>query len=215
MPSRGMIGVALSLPLVLAALGGATRGFTALTSDTARMLEIAEHPAQLTPVPLRDVGGQSQALADPHRSTIVDVIYTRCVTVCAELGSVFQRLQSVVRHRGLSDRVRLLSISFDPGWDTPARLQRYASLMRADHDIWTLTATRDTAALAPLLHELGIRVIADGRNGYVHNAALHVIDATGRLVAILPIDAVNEAIDVALRHTSIHATRMPSGAHTP
>ena len=39
MPARGFIGMAFALLVVLAALDGATRGFTALTSDTARMLD--------------------------------------------------------------------------------------------------------------------------------------------------------------------------------
>ncbi len=215
MPARGLIGMAFALLVVLAALDGATRGFTALTSDTARMLDVAQHPVNVAPLILIDARGQSQSLGDRQRSTIVDVIYTRCVTVCSELGGVFQQLQSSIRKRGVSDRVRLLSVSFDPSWDTPERLGRYASLMRMDTSIWTLAAPTDTIALATLLRTLGIRVIADGRNGYVHNAALHVVDATGRLAAILPVDATDEAIDVALRHSTRRANERGEHPLTP
>jgi len=213
MPARGIIGIAFALIAVLATLSVATRRFTALTTDTARMLDVAQHPVPLTPLSLLDTRGHVHQLTDHQRSTIVDVIYTRCATVCSELGGVFQQLQSTIRKQGLSPRVRLLSISFDPSWDTPERLGRYAALLRVDGNIWTLTAPRDTASLTPFLHTLGIRVIPDGQNGYIHNAALHVIDAAGRLVAILPADAGDEAIDVALRHaptqtTSLRAVRL-------
>ena len=37
-------------------------------------------------------------------------------------------------------------------------------------------------------------------NGFVHNAALHVVDPSGQLIAILPIDAGEEAIALAAQH---------------
>ncbi len=215
MPTRGLVGVLLAMCVVVAALAGATRGFTALTSDTARMLDVARRPTSVTPLALVDRRGQPHALHDPARSTIVDVIYTRCVTVCSELGGVFQQLQSSIRTLGLTDRIRLLSVSFDPAWDTPARLDRYATLMRADSAIWTLTAPQDTAALTGFLRALGIRVIADGQNGFVHNAALHVIDPKGRLVAIVPVGASDAAIAAALRHAPERVQQARTAARAP
>ena len=152
-------------------------------------------------IALLDMHSAAQTLRDDRRSTIVDFIYTRCVTVCSALGGVYQSLQSAIRARGLESQVRLLSVSFDPAWDTPMRLGPYAQVMRADPAIWTIATVADSGALPAVLRAFGVRVIKDGVNGYVHNAALHVVDPDGRLVAILPIDAVGEALDVSEQHS--------------
>jgi protein SCO1 len=38
-----------------------------------------------------------------------------------------------------------------------------------------------------LLKAFGVTVIPDGAGGFVHNAALHVVDRQGRLIAIFDI----------------------------
>ena len=45
----------------------------------------------------------------------------------------------------------------------------------------------DERALRALLKAFGITVVPDGFGGFVHNAALHVVDRRGRLVAIFDI----------------------------
>jgi protein SCO1/2 len=203
--ARGLLGVVASAVTVLTMLGTATRGFSAFTTDTGRALDVAEAPAAIPAATLLDQYGAVHTLQAPGRSTIVDFVYTRCLTVCSELGGVFQQLQSAVRAQGLESRVRLLSVSFDPTWDTPARLGPYNVLMRADPAIWTITTPQTASALPALLRAFGVRIVDDGANGFVHNAALHVVDPEGRLVAILPIDAIDEALSVA----AAHATRRP------
>ena len=143
----------------------------------------------------------AHTLRDDRRSTIVDFIYTRCVTVCSALGGVYQTLQSEIRARGLESQVRLMSVSFDPAWDTPQRLGPYVDVMRADPAIWTIATVADSRALPAVLRAFGVRVIDDGLNGSVHNAALHVVDPDGRLVVILPPDAIDEALDVAEQYS--------------
>ena len=207
MAARGAIGLTISAALVVVMMGTATRGFSALTTDTARALDVAATPVSVPRIVLLDMHRAAHTLRDEQRSTIVDFIYTRCVTVCSALGGVYQTLQSEVRARGLQSQVRLLSVSFDPVWDTPARLGPYADMMRADPAIWRIATVADSRALPAVLQAFGVRVIEDGVNGYVHNAALHVVDPDGRLVAILPFDAIGEALDVAERHSRAYRTR--------
>jgi protein SCO1 len=199
---RGLLGVVISASAVVAMLGTATRGFSALSTDAARALDVARSPVVVPPVALLDQFGTRHTIHAPDRSTIVDFVYTRCLTVCSELGGVFQQLQATIRARGLESRVRLLSVSFDPTWDTPARLGPYNVLMRADPAIWTITTPQTAGPLPTLLRTFGVRVIDDGANGFAHNAALHVVDPEGRLVAILPIDAIDEALAVAVAHAT-------------
>ncbi len=202
MSVRGLLGVVVSALAVLAMLGTATRGFSAFTTDTARALDVAGSPVLVPPVTLLDQFGAQQTIHARGRSTIVDFVYTRCLTVCSELGGIFQQLQATIQARALESRVRLLSVSFDPTWDTPARLGAYNMLMRADPGIWTITTPQTAGSLPALLRTFGVRVVDDGANGFVHNAALHVVDPNGRLVAILPIDAIDEALAVASSHAA-------------
>ncbi|WP_411282116.1 SCO family protein [Gemmatimonas sp.] len=207
MAARAAIGFAVSAALVVAMLGAATRGFSALTTDSARALDVAATPVTVPRIGLLDMHRAAHTWRDGQRSTIVDFIYTRCVTVCSALGGVYRTLQSDIRARGLQSQVRLLSVSFDPVWDTPRRLAPYVQLMRADPTIWTIATVADSSTLTVVLQAFGVRVIEDGVNGYVHNAALHVVDPDGRLVAILPFDAIDEALDVAASHSRARTIR--------
>lgn len=207
---RGVTGVVVSLTTVAALLGGATSGFRVWTTDMARAVAVAARPVAVPRVALVDAHRAPQSITDDSRGTIVDFVYTRCVTLCGTLGATYQQLQADIVRRGVADRVRLLTISFDPVWDTPERLQYYAIAMRPDPAIWTIATLSDTSQLEGLLRTFGIRVIPDGVGGFVHNAALHVVDPAGQLVAILPIDARDEAIDVALASVTVKRPPMVS-----
>jgi len=204
---RAAFGLGTSAALVVAMLASATRGFSALTTDTARALDVASRPVSVPHVTLLDRNGRSHELSDSTRSTIVDFVYTRCLTVCGVLGGVYQTLQSEIVARDLAGQVRLLSVSFDPAWDTPTRLGPYVQVMRADPAIWTIATPADSTVLPSVLRTFGVRVIDDGENGFVHNAALHVVSPDGRLVGILPIDAVGEALTLAAGHARAAAPR--------
>jgi protein SCO1/2 len=188
--------------LMVCAAGGAllwrgTDGFHAITSEQARRYAIAESPRVLPAVALEDQDGHQFTLgAYRGGPLVVDFIYTQCVSVCTVLSAGFQRLDRDERSRnGAGDeRLRLLSISFDPR-DTPDRLREYASRYRADGHLWRFARVRDVRELAPLLRAFGIVVIADGRGDFQHNAAVHVLDARGRLARVL--DAAAEPADVA------------------
>ncbi|WP_395407623.1 SCO family protein [Pseudoduganella sp. UC29_106] len=93
----------------------ATMGFRVVSTEDGRRLTIAEQPRTL-PLP---------AARDAARVTLATFFYARCNAVCSAVGSEFQQLQSAILARGLQDRVRLLSISFDPR-DTASELAHYA-----------------------------------------------------------------------------------------
>ena len=54
---------------------------------------------------------------------------------------------------------------------------------------WRVARLSDDAAIATLLDAFGVIAIPDGRGGYEHNAAIHLIDRNGRLVRISNIEA--------------------------
>ena len=189
------------LAISLACFWQATAGGNAFTTETLRRTEVEQAPRALPDLMLFNAEGRSESLpallATGDRVWIVDFVYTRCQTVCSALGSVFQQLQQQITERGLQDRIGLLSISFDPAYDSPAVLRDYARRMRMDSAVWqlaTLAAAQDRRAL---LDAFGIMVIPAPLGEFEHNAALHVIRG-GRLVQIIDYEAAPVAIDAAL-----------------
>jgi len=182
--------------LLIGSLGGtllyqATDGLRALTSEGARRVAVTDAARPVPDVTLQDQHGDRFSLAELEgRVLVINFIYTRCPTVCLALGDALQQLQRVLPAERLGGDVLLLSISFDPANDTPARLAAYAEWFRAGEG-WRVTRPLREADLEALLAQFGVVVIPDGRGGFEHNAALHLVDREGRLVAIRDLDDVD------------------------
>jgi len=180
-----------SLTLIIVggyALSAATDGFRAFTTETARRIEVREHPVQLPATMLETQSGARIRLADFHgKWLLVDFIYTRCATYCRALGGEFAQLQRRLAAPIAQGKLQLLSISFDPH-DTPRQLADY---QQRYHDLgfgWLAARPVGPGALERLERVFGITVIPDRFGGYMHNAAVHVVDPQGRLVEILDMD---------------------------
>jgi protein SCO1 len=182
--------------------GSLTRGFTVFTSEEARKLAVQSAPQTLPSIRLLDAAGQTLDLRDVTKGgrklVLLDFFFTRCESVCLALGSQFQRLQSEIVQRGLQDRIALLSISFDAAHDTPAALTAYAQRMHADPAIWHFVAPASSADLAAALRGFDVVVIPDKLANFQHNAAIHVLDYSGKLACIIDYEAADTALDAAL-----------------
>jgi len=176
------------------AVWAATDGFRAFTEEGARRLHVAEHRPGIPELILEDMnggkltlGGQSQKSG---KITLVEFIYTTCPTICQTAGSEYAGLRDRLSEAGLGDRVRLLSVSFDPLLDTPQQMREYAKNHDAEGAIWTVARIRPQD-LGLMKRGFRLRVIPDGMGGYQHNAAIHLIDRAGRLSGIFNTDDVN------------------------
>jgi len=79
---------------------------------------------------------------------------------------VFDAVGTAVEHRpALRARVRLVTLSFDPGHDTPAVMREYAGEQAARGVDWRFLTTRSPRALVPLLDGFGQDVRAAARPG--------------------------------------------------
>jgi protein SCO1 len=119
---------------------------------------------------------------------LVTFVYTRCPLpdFCPRMDAHFGVVQKAIKEGRLKGPVRLLSISFDPDFDTPAVLKAHAARLGADPKIWTYaTAPRERVEAwgAPM----GLSVIRDAANpsDVTHNMRTAVIDSRGRLVTVL------------------------------
>lgn len=193
---RALLASLAILAAGLAAFSHLTHGFRAFTTETARRIEVREHPRLVPDVLLQTANAQHlQFRALRGRWLLVDFIYTRCPTLCTAQGSEFARLQDRLAEPLARERITLLSISFDPDNDDPGRLADYQQRFGDRGAGWIAARPVDATSLAQLKHVFGVTAVPDGMGGFVHNAAIAVVDPGGRLVAILDWDDPGAAAD--------------------
>ncbi|WBY02661.1 SCO family protein [Ramlibacter tataouinensis] len=193
--------------LALCAFAGVTHGFAAVTSDGVRRAALAGTPRALPPIGLVDAAGRAFSLADygqpSQPATFVALVYVRCQTICLTTAAGQSWLQGEIQARGLGDRVRLLTLSFDPASDTPAVLADHARRLGADPALWRFATVRDGADLKPMLDLFDVVVLPDGLGGYAHNGALFLVGEDGRLSRAYDIDRPDVALADYLRRAGL------------
>ena len=88
---------------------------------------------------------------------VVSFIYTACPERlgCPLASLALQDLQARLKDEGLYRDVALLSISFDPGRDSPAQLAKYARVYGADPALWRFMTAPSTRVLEDVLDSYG------------------------------------------------------------
>lgn len=186
---RTLLASLVILAAGVATLAAATDGFRAFTTETARRLDVREHPRVLPPAALQTARGDTLSLARLRgKWLLVDFIYTRCTTYCSLQGTEFARLQNRLARPLAQGGVVLLSISFDPVRDGPSELAAYLRRSGDRGTGWIAARPTGRDELATLMQAFGVVAIPDSLGGYVHNSAIAVVDPAGRLVAILDWD---------------------------
>jgi protein SCO1 len=126
-----------------------------------------------TPISLAQFKGQSLG---------VTFIFTRCPfpTFCPRMSQNFQKVQSGLKKTGATNWT-LLSLSFDPEWDTPERLRRYATPYAIDTNRWQF-ATSDLWTIDGFTEQVGMTFYRATPTALPeHTLRTLVIDARGRL----------------------------------
>jgi protein SCO1 len=148
-------------------------------------------PGELVPdVEIKDETGASRRLSDLRGKVVaVTFTYTRCPLpdFCPRMDQHFKTVQtSVLDDPALRDRVALLSLSFDPAFDTPPVLAAHAKRVGADPRIWHL-GTGSPDAIDAFASRFGVSIMREpsNPNDITHNLRTGVIDSSGRLYTIL------------------------------
>lgn len=183
-----------------AALSVETGGFRVVTEAGARQLAVERVPQMLPDAQLVDQDGRQFSLgAYKGRVLLVDFIYTRCPTICGALGENFAQVLQATDAAAARVPFDLLSISFDRQTDDRAALRLYGEQFGAKTPRWRIASPIDDRTLDRLLKSFGVVVIPDGMGGFIHNDAVYVVDAGGRLARILDVDAPARLAAAALR----------------
>lgn len=134
------------------------------------------------PIALKDFAGSAAAIT---------FIYTRCPLpqYCPLMDRRFAEVQELVAaDAAVNGRIRLLSVSFDPKFDRAAVLRRHAATVQADPRVWTF-ATAEEAVVDRFAARFGVNVIRESNDTITHNLRTAVIDASGRVTALLDSNA--------------------------
>ncbi len=115
------------------------------------------------------------------KRVILNFIFTRCAspTMCPASTAKMAQLQKLVKEEGISN-VELVSISFDPAYDTPGVLRFYADSYGIDGaNFQFLTGPEET--VRDLMRQFGVLTVQE--NGTInHTMATLLIDANGKIL---------------------------------
>ena len=140
-----------------------------------------------------DSAGRSLNLRDlTHgRITVLSFIYTRCAApkACPYATGVFNQLHALSEDdKALSKNMRLVSMSFDPDYDTPQHLAAYSEAMREEKSgcEWRFATAKSRAELEPILNAYGQAVDKrsnpnDPQGPLYHTLRVFLIDREGRI----------------------------------
>ncbi len=131
---------------------------------------------------------------------VLTFVFTRCPVpnFCPRMSNNFEELQTAIKTGSATlAKTRLLSVTLDPGYDTPKVLSDYAGFHHADPKIWTF-ATGDEKEIDSLTHAFS--VYRQTESGTIsHGLATALINRNGIIERIWRGNAwapaeVNEAI---------------------
>lgn len=142
-----------------------------------------------------DADGSAHRLAEftKGKLTLFSFIYTYCTDAkgCPLAYETLHSLKKTIEQdKGLHDKVRFVSMSFDPRNDTPETMRLYGELEMRDRKglRWHFLTTRSGKELAPLLDGFGqdVSVAAEQPAGsrvpvLTHMLKVFLIDADGKV----------------------------------
>jgi len=135
-----------------------------------------------------DQGDERRSIAEWRGSvTMLTFIYTRCPlpNFCPLMDRHFAALQAAIAaDERLRGKVKLLTVSFDPEFDTPAVLAAHAARLKADPAVWTFL-TGDRATVDRFAARLGVGLVRPSSSPEItHNLRTALVDADGKIVHI-------------------------------
>lgn len=118
-----------------------------------------------------------------HRVALT-FVYTRCplVEFCPMLERHFRIVQQMVKSEPSLADVRLIAVTLDPEYDTPAVLKAHAAMRGVDPAVWSF-ATGEPKAIAQFASQFGLYVERNPDNAIdiTHNLVTVIVDGEGRL----------------------------------
>lgn len=171
-----------------------TDGFSAFTAETARVQKLMDDIPKFPDVTLEDSNGRKYSISEfEDKYVFITFLYTSCTTVCPELEYNMKQVYDKVPSKYMGKDIVFLSISFDPGRDDPATLNKYKDFFKSDGETWRMARIPDQTELDQLLKNFGVIVIPDEYGNFAHNSAFYLVDKKGSLVNVMDYKKIDEA----------------------
>jgi protein SCO1/2 len=179
------------LTVLLAALAAAVR----MRGTIGKPLPVY---GTVTPFTLTNQFGQTVTLSNLlGRVCLADIIFTRCAGPCPRMT---QHMKSIQDALPATSSTRLVSLTTDPDFDTPAVLRAYAQRFGADPNRW-LFLTGQKGEIARLARDslklTSIEKTPDQRESladlFIHSTIFVLVDKAGRLRGVY--ETVGEGIN--------------------
>jgi len=176
------------------------------TQARQKALPVIDQVADFT---LTNQNDQVATLADlSNHVWIADIIFTRCAGSCPVMSTEMKSLQDALPS---TSAAKLVTLTTDPDYDTPAILKKYGEHHGADFQRWTfLTGTKkELAGLATGSLKLGSTPVPPQERTssvdlFVHSTIFVVVDKQARLRGIF--QTQGEGVDWAKVKPQILAT---------
>lgn len=136
----------------------------------------------------------------PGRYTVLNFVFTRCITVCPITTGQMVRVQSAIKDlprspgTGAGERFQIVSFSVDPTHDTPEALKAHAEPF-ADFSVWNFLAADAPTVRGVVEKSLGFALEEDrnapidlgngeSMSNIVHTSKVLLVSPEGKVIAM-------------------------------
>lgn len=128
--------------------------------------------------------------AQPDKVFLLSFIYSTCSDIngCPLATAVLHKLKNrLIKAPEMAQHVRLITLSFNPEYDTPARMKAFGAPLQSKELDWRFLTTRSENELQPILEGYKQRadkvIDADGKftNTFNHSLRVYLIDSHKQL----------------------------------
>lgn len=135
---------------------------------------------------LTNQDGQAASLANlTNHVWIADLVFTRCAGPCPRMTAQMKSLESLLPQ---DSDARLVTLTTDPGFDSPEILKRYGQRFGADFSRWMFLTGLPSQATALAMNGLRLGstpvASADQKNAadlFIHSTIIVIVDKHARL----------------------------------
>ncbi|TSA29825.1 MAG: SCO family protein [Ignavibacteriales bacterium] len=119
---------------------------------------------------------------------VMNYIFTNCPDICPLSTNNMRLIQEQLKKEKI-DNVQFVSLSFDPEFDSPEVLRKFAGIRNLDLSNWTFL-TGDKSTTDSVIKKVGVLAVPNDstifKNGrkiyyYIHTDRIQLIDPEGRI----------------------------------
>jgi protein SCO1 len=142
-------------------------------------------PSPVSGFTFENQNGEKVSLRDLHGTPLaLSFVYTRCENrrKCPLVAQTMGELDALLQQAALSPRPGVALITYDPEYDTPAQLRKFAQVNGMKSSSKAVLLRPEPQGKARLFKDLNVRVNYNERGVNLHGIQLILLDKQGRYV---------------------------------